>query len=157
MSAPAETSSSANKRDSGRNGSTGPRVNGGAPGARKPQNGTHKGDFKENGGRRSPSNGAASGQKAKATPVKPKTPSGPSNYLLQRGATAEDIAIVGQIKSALNDYYSEEIVFNTFVANQRNADATRAALVRTYQIISPCLARLLRDQACYPPTRPVTR
>jgi hypothetical protein len=117
----------------GRQGSQGPRVSNGNTGsARKAQNGGQKSEFKSDAGRRSPQ-GTANGQQGKKTQhVKAKSSSTMSDYLRQRGATVEVANAVGQIRSDLGGYYSEELVYNTFVSNGNNAEATRAALTRTY-------------------------
>jgi hypothetical protein len=116
----------------GRQGSQGPRVSNGNTGsARKTQNGGQKSEFKSDAGRRSPQ-GTANGQQGKKTQhVKAKSSSTMSDYLRQRGATVEVANAVGQIRSDLGGYYSEELVYNTFVSNGNNAEATRAALTQS--------------------------
>lgn len=113
--------------------SQGPRVNQGSPsGGKRSQSGGQKGDFKGDGARKSPQ-GSANGQHGKkAQPNKSKPSSQVSDYLRQRGATAEIASLVAQIRSEFNGYYSEEQVFNTLSANNGNADATRSALSRTH-------------------------
>jgi len=106
----------------------GPRVSNGNSGApKKAQNGSPKPDA----GRKSPQPGT-NGQSAKAKPQsKPKASAPVSEYLRQRGATVEVANAVTQIRSDLGGYYSEELVYNTFVANGNNAEATRTALTQS--------------------------
>lgn len=122
----------------------GPRVSNGNTGApKKAQNGSPKPDA----GRKSPQPGA-NGQQAKSkTQAKPKASAPVSDYLRHRGATVEVANAVTQIRSDLGGYYSEELVYNTFVANGNNAEATRAALTRTL-LFSP-LASFPRRLRCY--------
>jgi hypothetical protein len=99
--------------------------NTGAP--RKAQNGAPKTDA----GRKSPQPNS-NGQQAKAkTHTKTKSSAALSDYLRSHGGSVEDANAVAQIRTDLGGYYSEELVFNTFVANGRNAEATRAALTQS--------------------------
>lgn len=126
--APAATNKAQNGQVS-RQASQAPRVNNGAQsGARKAQNGSPKTDAARRSSQAS-SNGKQAQGKQQA---KPKTTSGVSDYLRQRGATVEVANLVNQVRSELGGYYSEESVYNALVANGNNAEATRAALTRTY-------------------------
>lgn len=137
MSATTSTASAATQKT--RNGqksqsSQGPRLsNGAAGGVRKPQNGNNKTE----GGRKSPQTSANNGQQAKAkSSPKAKSTGQMSEYLRGRGATVEIATLVAQVRADLGGYYSEELVFNTLVANSNNPDATRAALTRTFPLLA---------------------
>jgi hypothetical protein len=136
MSTATSTSTEASPKAGGsqhaRQGSQGPRVNNGNTGsAKKTSNGGQKSEYKSDAGRKSPQ-GAVNGQQGKKTQhVKVKSSTSMSDYLRQRGATVEVASSVSQIRSDLGGYYSEELVFNTFVANGNNAEATRAALTQS--------------------------
>ena len=108
--------------------SQGPRLsNGAAGGVRKTQNGNTKAE----GVRKSPQTSANNGQQAKGkSSPKTKATGQMSEYLRGRGATVEIAALVAQVRADLGGYYSEELVYNTLVANSNNPDATRGALTR---------------------------